>query len=78
MRQTKPLSRRTDVDRYRVAGQCRHCGFREEWVIEIPDLSTRKTILDAYFPVFMRYCDECNNMAVFDLTAFTAIGHEED
>ncbi len=64
-----------DKKYYRYAGKCRHCGRREEWVVDRSGMdyaSFYRVTRDNHFPAFICHCEGCGNQAVFDLTAISA------
>ncbi len=65
-----------DKKNYRYAGRCRQCGFYCEWLHGPKEFTDYRgfynSIVENMFPAFLKYCENCSNEAVFDLTAFTS------
>lgn len=60
---------------YRYAGKCRHCGAKNEWVVDRSSMEWVRfysLTKENHFPQFINYCEDCDNEAVFDLTAISA------
>jgi hypothetical protein len=64
-----------DEKNYKYAGRCRQCGFYCEWIGGHKKTTDYQgfyeRIRDNYFPSFLADCENCDNEAVFDLTALT-------
>ncbi len=66
-----------DKEYFRYAGKCRHCGFENEWVVEKKAKKHRvfaKYVQEQLYPNFIEYCGDCENMAVYELTAYQKRG----
>lgn len=70
-----------DNEYFRYAGTCRHCGRKEEWVVEKRgdrEWASMATCCQGYSKgFFLAHCKDCQNQAIFDLTAVQAEGPPE-
>ena len=63
-------------DKYHLyAGKCKHCGHKEEWIVgKAMSWQDFSAVIELNkFPQFIEACPECNNLAVFDLTAYSRL-----
>jgi hypothetical protein len=62
-------------DHYKYAGKCRNCGFHCSWVSLKKSETTYRRFFELtwanFYPQFIAFCENCDNEAVFDLTAIS-------
>jgi len=64
-------------DQYYYGGQCKHCGNNQLFLFDLQREGNKEVswkffyrrVAELYFPSWMMRCDQCKNIAVFELTA---------